>query len=127
MRFYLDENVSSRVHEVLKNSGHEVLWTRDITTAGAADEVVAATAEEANAVLVSHDKDFRRIAPNIPDGQRQRFRRLSMIRLECQKPRAADRVSTVLSLIEFELNEAARLRLNRSIISIKTDLISIWR
>lgn len=127
MRFYLDENVAASVQTVLEQAGHEVVWTRDITSEGAADDVVAAAAEVANATLVSHDKDFKKIAPRIPDGVRARFRGLSIVRLSCAKPRAAERVGAVLGFITFEYEERIRLATSRSIIEIKTDLISIWR
>ena len=127
MQFYLDENVAASVQRVLETAGHSVVWTREITSEGVADDVVAAVAESAVATLVSHDKDFKKIAPRIPDGQRRRFRRLSMIRLSCKKPRAAERIATVLPYIEFDYGQRESLPDRRSIIEVKTDLVSIWR
>lgn len=127
MLFYLDENVAASVQRVLEAAGHDVIWTRDITSEGVADDVVAAVAEDANATLISHDKDFKKIAPRIPDGQRARFRRLSMIRLICNKPRSANRMEAVLSYIEFDFSQRQATADRRSIIEVKTDLISIWR
>ena len=123
----MDENVADRVRIVLQAAGHDVIWTRDITSEGVADDVVATVAEEANAILISHDKDFKKIAPRIPNGQRKRFRRLSMIRLSCNKPRAADRMEAVLRYIEFDVAQRQTEADHRSIIEIKTDLITIWR
>ena len=127
MDFYLDENVPARVQQVLEAAGHTVVWTRDITNEGAPDDVVATIAEQAHATLVSHDKDFKKIAPRIPNGQRARFRRLSMVRLLCTKPRAAERIAVVLPYIEFDFTQRQALPDRRSIIEVKTDLISIWR
>lgn len=127
MQFYLDENVPASVQGVLEAAGHDVVWTRDITSEGVPDDVVAAVAEEAHATLVSHDKDFKKIAPRIPDRQRRRFRRLSMVRLACIKPRSAERITAVLPYIEFDYNQRVGLPDRRSIIEVKTDLISIWR
>ena len=127
MKFFLDENVAASVQRVLEEAGHTVFWTRDITATGVADDVVAAIAENSHAILVSHDKDFRKIAPRIPNGQRQRFRQLSMIRLSCTKPRAAERFATVLPYLEFDFHQRSLLPDRRSIVEVKTDLISIWR
>lgn len=126
MKFYLDENVAASVQHVLEDAGHEVIWTRDITGQGAADDVVAAVSENDRAVLVSHDKDFKKIAPRIPDGQRQRFRRLNMVRLQCTKPRAAERFSKLLVYIEFDYNHRQAHGLGRSIVEIRPDVMTIY-
>lgn len=127
MRFYLDENVAASVQSVLEAAGHEVYWTRDITGQGAADDVVAAVSEVGGATLISHDKDFKKIAPRIPDGHRARFRGLNMVRLICSKPRAAERIAVALPFIVFEESERISKNAKRSIIEVKTDLFSIWR
>ncbi|MDJ0823146.1 MAG: DUF5615 family PIN-like protein [Paracoccaceae bacterium] len=127
MNFYLDENVAASVQDVLENRGHTVCWTRDVLAQGVADDVVAAVAEDARATLISHDKDFKKIAPRIPDGQRARFRRLSMVRLMCKKPRAAQRLATVIPYIEFDYSQREILADQRTIIEVKTDLVAIWR
>ena len=127
LTFYLDENVPASVQDVLERAGHQVVWTRDILVAGAPDDLVAAVAEDAGATLVSHDSDFKKIAPRIPAGQRARFRRLSMIRLKCKKPRSAERVSSMLPYIVFDHEQRQADTDRRSIIELKTDLISIWR
>ena len=127
MQFYLDENVPAAVQAVLEAAGHDVVWTRDIASEGAPDDVVAAVSEVAHATLVSHDSDFKKIAPRIPDGQRTRFRKLSMIRMRCKKPRSAQRIQAALPYIEFDFAQRAGLPDRRSIIEIKTDLLSIWR
>lgn len=127
MNFYLDENVPASVQRVLEARGHSVVWTRDILAPGAPDDVVAAIAEDARATLVSHDKDFKAIAPRIPDGQRTRFRRLSMVRLRCKKPRSAQRIEAVLGYIEFDFTQRTNHGDQRAIIEVRTDLISIWR
>lgn len=127
MLFYLDENVPASVEVVIAERGHDVAWTRDILPIGAPDELVGSIAENDRALLVSHDKDFKRIAPRIPEGERTRFRNLSMIRMECIKPRSAQRMGVALPYIEFEYNERDGQHDQRIIIAVKTDLISIWR
>lgn len=127
MKFYLDENVPASVQAVLQERGHTVVWTRDILPLGSPDDMVAAVSEEAEATLISHDKDFKRIAPRIPNGERTRFKKLSMIRLMCEKPRSAQRITTVLPFIELDNEQREIFPDIRSIIEIKKDLIAIWR
>lgn len=126
MLFYLDENVPASVQEVLEGNDHTVVWTREVLVPGAPDEVVAAVAEDALATLVSHDKDFKRIAPRIPEGERARFRKLSMVRLQCKKPRSAERMQKCLPYIVHDFENRKDMADKRSIIEIKTDLDSIF-
>jgi hypothetical protein len=127
MLFYLDENVPASVQIVLERAGHEVMWTRDITGEGAPDVVVAAVAEGQSATLVSHDKDFKKIAPRIPDGQRHRFRTLSIVRLVCEKPNSAKRVEAVLRYIEFDFEQRSHFPDSRSIIEVRKGNVTIFR
>ncbi|MDW3183187.1 DUF5615 family PIN-like protein [Roseobacter sp.] len=126
MKFYLDENVPASVQTVLEERGHLVAWTRDILPEGAPDDLVATLAEEDRATLISHDKDFKKIAPRIPDGQQTRFKKLSIVRLLCPKPRSAQRVKAVIGYIEFDYSQRAAGPHRRSVVEVKKDLISIW-
>ena len=127
MLFYLDENVPAQVGDVIKDKGHEVHWTRDLIPEGSPDQMVAAISEDAGAVLVSHDKDFKRIAPRIPDGQKARFRKLSMLRLECKKPRSAKNLQALFAFVELEAELRQGLDNSRLLISIKDSSITIYR
>ncbi len=127
MLFYLDENVPAQVEAVIASKGHEVRWTRDIIPEGSPDQMVAAVSEDAGAILVSHDKDFKRIAPRIPDGQRTRFRKLSMLRLECKKPKSANNVSNLFGFIELEAKLRGEEENGRLMISIRDSSITIFR
>lgn len=126
MLFYLDENVPASVQTILEKHEHKVFWTRDILALGAPDDLVAAIAQDASATLISHDKDFKKIAARIPNGEKARFRKLNMIRLMCKKPRSAERLSKCLPFIELDYSIRKNTPDKRSIIEIKTDLVSIW-
>ena len=89
MHFLLDENVPVSVADVLARNGHTSDEIRGYVPPGALDPVVATISQELDAVLVSFDGDFQKIAPRVPDGQRARFRRLSRIWMRCNEPRAA--------------------------------------
>lgn len=102
MRFMLDENVANSVAEALKSLGHEVLHVKDVMPTGSPDEAVAAAAEHQQAILITHDKDFKRVVSRVPNKQRAFFRNLSRILLCCDEWKAADRVEKSFSFVEHE-------------------------
>lgn len=106
LRFFADHNVSESTCKALEDAGHEVIRLRDVMPPDSPDPIVATAAESAEAILVSHDRDFAKIAPRIPKGERSRFKRLSRIHLQCRYPSAAQRMIAALSLIQFEWEEA---------------------
>ena len=113
MHFMLDENVPADVAEALRARGHTVAWIRDYIPPGSPDPLVATVSQELEAVLISFDGDFQKIAPRIPYGQRTRFRRLSRIWMRCKEPEAARRIESALALIdsEYAIAQDARTRL----------------
>lgn len=102
----LDENVPQGVADMLNARGYDVRFIRDYIPPGGVDPLVATVSEELEAVLVSFDGDFEKIAPRVPHGHRARFRKLSRIWLCCGEPQAARRMEKALSLIEAEYNIA---------------------
>ncbi len=95
-----------------------MIWVKDVLPTDAPDEVVATVSENAGAVLVSMDKDFKKIAPRMPDGHRARFRRLSLVSLDCIEPHAADRFRQAMSLVEAEFQLASQRLDSRMIVWI---------
>lgn len=118
MRFMLDDNVAASVTEVFEEFGYSVEWARDFLAAGAPDPLVATTAELEGCILVSHDKDFKSIAPRIPKGSRNRFRKLSRIALGCAEMNAAERLREHMDYIELAWRKAQRRSDKRMIIFI---------
>ncbi len=127
MRILLDQNVPDSVAAVFEDRGHTVLYLRDVLATDSPDEVVAAFSEAEDAVLVSLDGDFRRIAPRIPDSQLRRFRRLSRIALRCNPLQAEQRLSVAMPLIEAEYNIAQASPDPRMIVSIGNSFIRTER
>lgn len=107
MDFVLDENVPASVGKMLGGEGHSAKSIRDYIPEGSPDQLVATIAEKINAILISFDGDFQKIAPRIPKGARRRFRRLSRIWMQCSEYQAAARLQLALSLIEAEYGLAA--------------------
>ena len=99
MRFILDENVADAARLMLEEKGYCAASIRDFVVPGTVDAVVAHVAEQQCAILVSHDGDFRKIAPRVHDGQRKRFRQLERkafmlsqisLSLACSSPAKSD-------------------------------------
>lgn len=118
MRFMLDENVAQSVSQKLTELGYNNNYIRDLIPEGSVDPLVAFVSEDRGAILVSHDGDFRKIAPRIPDGQKKRFKGLSRIQLRCPEFNAAARIEKAKSFIDFEFEIAKRQRDSRMILQI---------
>jgi hypothetical protein len=102
MRFVLDENVPQAVADMLVQHGHQIEWIRGYVPPGSADPLVATVSEELQAILISFDGDFEKIAPRIPKAERRRFRKLSRIYMCCGEPQAAERLRKALDLVMSE-------------------------
>lgn len=123
MRLLLDQNVPDSVARVCRDSGHTVLLLRDIAAPDSPDEIVATVSEMEDAILVSSDGDFNKIAPRISDGQKRRFKKLSRITLKCNAPQAARRMKAAMSLIESEYEFAQKSHDSRMFIVLGKSFI----
>jgi len=127
LRFFIDHNVPDSVGRVLRNAGHEVILLRERIPPASPDPLVAAVSEMYGAILVSHDRDFRAIAPRVAVGERRRFRNLSRVALTCSPPGAPNRMRAALSLIEHEWFLAQETSDKRMIIEVGTSYIRTIR
>lgn len=127
MHLILDNNVPDSVAEVFTSRGHTVAFVRNILPADSPDQLVAAVSDQNEAILVSCDRDFKRIAPRIHRGSKTRFKRLSRISIECGEPQAAQRVAAAMSLIESEYEIAQKRHDKRMIIIIQRNGIKTQR
>jgi predicted nuclease of predicted toxin-antitoxin system len=118
MEFLHDHNVPDSVAKVMRELGHTVTLVRDILPTDSADPLVATTAEQMGAILVSVDKDFRQIAPRIPKGARARFRKLSRISIDCSENQAADRIRECMPFIELAWKQAQKRPDKRMIVVV---------
>lgn len=123
IKFFLDHCVPDSVGDVLREAGHEVILLRERIAPNSPDPLVAAVSEMNGAVLVSLDSDFRRLAPRVPIGQRQRFRKLSRIGLRCKAPQCGQRITACLSLIVHEWAVAQLSADKRMIVDIGTSYV----
>jgi hypothetical protein len=89
------------VGRTLEELGHEVIYHHEALTKSASDLLVCAASEANSAILVALDADIRKIAQGY-GVSRSRYKRLSVLKLNCFEPHAAERVRTAASLIEHE-------------------------
>lgn len=123
----LDENVPERVAETLRRLDHEVVRSTDVVVAGSADQLVATAAQEGGWILVSHDRDFKRIERLCSEGQQQRFPTLSRLLLSCPEPASAVRLETFMSIVEAEFARVQLLQDARPMMDIGERRIRIFR
>ncbi|MCY3829342.1 MAG: DUF5615 family PIN-like protein [Rhodospirillaceae bacterium] len=129
MRFFVDQCVPESVAKTLENHGHEVIRLRERIGPDSPDTLVAAVSEANDAILVTMDGDFKKIASSHGVGS-VRYRRLSLLRFErCREARTAQRLEQAMSLIEHEWKIGARRssRLRRMFVVITDSSIRTYR
>lgn len=104
MKFMLDENVPAAVSRFLEGEGFEVILSREAVGEGAPDPVVAQAAQVNDTILVSLDRDMRRIQRQLSISNGARFPALDLILLACPEPQAAVRLQKFLPIIRTEFD-----------------------
>jgi predicted nuclease of predicted toxin-antitoxin system len=125
--FVVDENVDIAVGEFLEQRGHHVLFVAQHFASGISDDMIAILGNVYSAVVVTHDKDFKALARRVPEGNRQRFRKLGRISLRCREPQARRRIEDVIESIEFEYEQAQHRNDKRLIFDISTTTFTVTR
>lgn len=100
---------------------------RDVLPTDSPDPLVAKVAQDSDRILLTHDGDFKKVAPRIPVGARNRFRKLSKIHLACEPVKATDRLAAAMALIEFEWDAAQKRADKRLTIVIQPSVIKTHR
>jgi len=126
LRIFIDQCVPDSAGRAFKEHGHEVTYLREKIATNSPDPLVAAVAEANEAILVSLDADFKRIARRHGVGKRD-FRRLSLIKLSCRESRCYQRISDAMSLILHEWNVAQEGRDRRLFMEIMDNVIRTIR
>ena len=100
--FFTDENVPASVACYLKSEGHQVTVLTDVMLKGTADPIIEVACSKNGQVLISHDKDFKRVSKRLNITQRQYRNSLHRIILRCKEPNDVKILTSVLPLIELE-------------------------
>jgi predicted nuclease of predicted toxin-antitoxin system len=126
LRVFIDQCVPDSAGKAFKEYDHEVIFLREKIATNSPDPLVAAVAQANDAILLSLDADFRKIASRHGVGKRE-FRKLSLIKLSCRESRCFERISEAMSLILHEWNLAQQNRDRRLFIDITDSVIRIYR
>lgn len=89
--------------------------------------MVAKTAQDMGAILISDDGDFAKVAGRKPTAQKPRFRKLSRVNMKCKHAVAANRLAAAMTLIEFEYEIAQSRPDKRMIVDVQPTLIRTQR
>lgn len=128
IRFLLDEGVPNSVGLVMERAGHEVHYVNrsQVVLRGSPDLVVAQGAILKKSVLVALDGDMQKIAQSHGVGK-NRYSKLSLLKLTCFEPNAAERVETMMSLIEHEWDVGGTGGTRKFHVEIKDTLVRSLR
>lgn len=123
----MDNNVSDRVSDFLLARGHDVRLVRDLFPGGTADIVIVTWANEQNAIIVTHDRDFHRLIQRAPTRDRDRVYTAGRISLLGLEVNARNRVEDFIQSIEFEYLQVQQTPDKRLIIEITDSALRVVR
>lgn len=126
MRLLIDENVPRSVAEFYGGRGHMVHYVRDLFPNSTPDPVIAKIGDRLSAVVVTWDKDFRKLANRIPEGNRERFRRLGRISYQCNEVRGLALTERWIETMEFHYDQALKRSDLRMIVQIQESGFKAW-
>jgi predicted nuclease of predicted toxin-antitoxin system len=93
---------------------------------GSADDMVCIAAEANDALLVAFDNDMKQLARRHGISP-ARFKRLNLLKFECEEPRAADRLEAAMSLLEHEWAVISANATQRLFVSIGKSVLRSYR
>ncbi|MFN3971016.1 MAG: DUF5615 family PIN-like protein [Gemmobacter sp.] len=123
----MDECIPASTREMLTGQGHESYRITDFIPEGSPDPLVARYSQEAGAILVSHDRDFKEYSARRPNVQQPRFPRLCVVHMQCKQPRIPDRLLACLPIVALEFALRQQMHDQRLIVEIKTDFLVVHR
>ena len=109
IRFLVDENVPEAITELLRSRGHVVESVGEAFAKSSPDSLLLTAAEQWGFVVVTFDKDFKRLIQQVPLGRKGKFSsRAGRLSLSCDEPEAIGRISEMISLIEVIYTHSTR-------------------
>jgi predicted nuclease of predicted toxin-antitoxin system len=122
----LDESVPAAVGFVFLEHGHTLIPFDEVVGRGSRDELVCVAAEANDALLVAFDNDMKQLARR-HGVTRARFKRLNLLKFECEEPNAANRLDAAMSFLEHEWEIARRSRSARLFVVIGRQVLRTYR
>jgi hypothetical protein len=102
IRFLVDENAPRSIGRFLELRGHDVLYVGDQFAKSTPDTVLVVAAEFEGLVVVTFDRDFKRLVAQLPSGTRTRFsRQAGRISLRMDEHKAQARIEELVDVIEI--------------------------
>lgn len=118
MRFLVDENAPFAVVEFLRSRGHEAEYVGEAFAKSSPDPLLLAAAEFHGYVIVTYDRDFKRLIRQVPAGRRRSVeRQAGRISFSCKETMTLQRLTELMDDIEY-LAASAERRGKRFIIQI---------
>jgi predicted nuclease of predicted toxin-antitoxin system len=106
MLLLIDENVPRSVADFFASRDHDVRYVLDLFPAGVPDPVIATIGDRLSAIVVTWDRDFETLVRRVPEGNRQKFRRLGRISFRCNEVQGRLLLERWISHIEFHYETA---------------------
>ena len=120
MRLLLDHCVPNRVAKMLGDTGHEVIWLREVLPTDSPDPIVIRKADELDAVLVSLNGDFADITAYPPAHYR------GIVALQVRnRPETVTPITT--NLIDFFQQHPERREMDGILLLVEAHRIRIRR
>jgi predicted nuclease of predicted toxin-antitoxin system len=126
MLLLIDENVPCSVAEFYGTRGHTIHYVRDLFPNSTPDPVIAKIGDRLSAIIVTWDKDFKKLANRIPAGNRERFRRLGRISYQCNEVRGLALTQRWIEMVEFHYAQALKRQDLRMIVQIQDSGFKAW-
>lgn len=116
MRFLVDQPVSPRVAEALRNAGHDALHVRELNMAAAPDIAIMERARQEARIVITQDQDFGTLLAASHSATP------SVIRLRLRDARAESHTRVILDnlpLFEASLNSGALVVISETTIRVR--------
>jgi predicted nuclease of predicted toxin-antitoxin system len=119
MFLLIDENVPRSVADFFASRGHDVRFVLDLFPAGVPDPVIATIGDRLSAIVVTWDRDFEKLVSRVPEGNREKFRRLGRISFRCNEVKGRLLLERWISHIEFHYASARTRKDFRMMVQIQ--------
>ena len=126
MLLLIDENVPHSVAVFLRERGHDVRFVLDLFPNGTPDPVIATIGNRLEAIVVTWDKDFSALVRRIPEGNKEKFRKLGRITFSCNEVNGHRQISEWIDMIELHYRKCQANPALRMIVEIQESGIKFW-
>jgi predicted nuclease of predicted toxin-antitoxin system len=109
VKFLVDENAPYDVLDFLRSRGHIADYVGESFAKSSPDALLLLAAELHGYIVVTFDRDFKRLIQQVPAGSRRAVEsRAGRISFSCKEPLAFPRLQESISVIEFLYDDAER-------------------